>query len=158
LDELEAFLQKMLDVPVERGDSEPESPVPPAEPVARSVPDPVISAAPSREPTFEKSVELEELPELPDDPPPATLPLPPPKPLKRILDTERNTFQPSGAPFSWHWPVLAVNRLYDAPTQLAGPAGEWLRDSGRTIVGWIGVSLIVIAAAWVVVDWLAWMW
>ena len=55
-------------------------------------------------------------------------------------------------------PMVAFNRAFDIPTYALGPAGRWLRgDDGRATLGWAGIVLLLVAAAWVAFDLLSWM-
>jgi hypothetical protein len=168
LDELDAFLQRMLDIPVDPSVSESvtvekhrseqsiaaghalttasapptEAPRPPATRVAEGshvVESPPTSGPiPGAIPSYPVPVRSTDSPRM--------------APERRIASTS-----PRATPL-WLWPVTSVNRAYDVPTYFLGPAGAWLRESGRTAVGWLGISLLVLAALWAAVDWLIWMW
>jgi hypothetical protein len=54
-------------------------------------------------------------------------------------------------------PLLWVNGIFDLCTRFLGPFGRWLRTGqGRNALGYVGVSLILLAVAWVVKDWMSW--
>jgi hypothetical protein len=65
---------------------------------------------------------------------------------------------------NWHvsWylrPVVWCNRAYDAGTSWTGPFGRWLRGSqARTLIGLMGLLLLIAAFAWVAIDGLGWTW
>jgi hypothetical protein len=45
-----------------------------------------------------------------------------------------------------------VNRSYDRATELLGEPGRWLRsNSGRALVGWIGLAMLTVALVWAAV-------
>ncbi len=155
LDELDAFLQRMLGLPVQPS-SAAETPgarsFPPAvvlsEEAGRSSPDDfrvpdtalpvagVITADPV-------------LPEALRDPGVE---------MERFPFERRTTYATRLVTANWLWPLVGINKAYDVPTYLLGPAGRWLRESGRSTVGWLGLGLIALAAAWVAFDWLSWKW
>ena len=57
------------------------------------------------------------------------------------------------------WPIAALNKLYDAATYPLGPLGRWLRSArGRAALGYVGLTLIGVAIAWSLRDWLGWWW
>jgi hypothetical protein len=48
--------------------------------------------------------------------------------------------------------LLAMNRSYDRGTDRLGPLGRWLRgEMGRSLLGWIGLAMLVVALAWAAV-------
>ncbi|MCE9531079.1 MAG: hypothetical protein K8T89_08140 [Planctomycetes bacterium] len=57
------------------------------------------------------------------------------------------------------WPIVLLNRVFDAFSYLLGPLGTWFRmPSGRNFLGWTGVLMILGAiglgvAGWYGVDW-----
>lgn len=56
----------------------------------------------------------------------------------------------------WLWPVVGVNRTYDGfMTRLGGP-GRMLLGSGRTWLGWIGLLMLTAALVWGILDWIHW--
>jgi hypothetical protein len=152
LDELDALLQQMLGLPVYP--KPPEARVP--EPQRPASPSPASGAAPTA-----------------TVPPPATdgepsVPValrswpPPVRP-----DSGRVRFRSRGritlrGPWKHGLGVgvlVAVNRTFDGLTYALGPVGRWLRgDSGRAALGWTGMGLCGVAAGWVILDWLAWLW
>jgi hypothetical protein len=51
----------------------------------------------------------------------------------------------------WLLPLFWCNRLFDLATLPLGPLGRWLRNpGGRALLGWSGLLLLVVAAAWLV--------
>jgi hypothetical protein len=56
-------------------------------------------------------------------------------------------------------PLLWINRGYDRCTRVLGPPGRWLRSAqGRTVLGYLGLTLLGVAIAWGLRDWLGWWW
>lgn len=52
------------------------------------------------------------------------------------------------------WPIYLINRIFDLLTLPLGPLGSWLRQSsGRNVMGWMGVLMILAAIGWAVADW-----
>lgn len=51
-----------------------------------------------------------------------------------------------------------LNGVFDLPTYLLGPLGGWLRGPGRAAVGWLGLGMLLAAAAWAVGDWYGYDW
>ena len=56
----------------------------------------------------------------------------------------------------WLWPVVAMNRVYDALMGGLGTPGRVMRGTGRVWLGWIGLILLATALAWGLFDWLQW--
>ena len=56
----------------------------------------------------------------------------------------------------WLWPAAGVNHLYDSLMGRLGAPGRIMRGTGRTLLGWIGLLLMAAALAWAVFDWLHW--
>lgn len=56
------------------------------------------------------------------------------------------------------WPVLFVNGLYDFLSYVLGPGGTWLRGSGRRMLGWLGVVMILASAGWLAGNWQGYDW
>jgi len=45
--------------------------------------------------------------------------------------------------------LLAMNYTFDRGSRLLGAPGRWLRgEQGRSIVGWSGIAMIVVALIW----------
>jgi len=59
-------------------------------------------------------------------------------------------------PRLWLWPVVGVNQVYDALMGGLGSPGRILRGTGRAWLGWIGLLMLAGALAWGVFDWLHW--
>jgi hypothetical protein len=55
--------------------------------------------------------------------------------------------------------LLWANRAFDRGTEYLGAPGRWLRGlRGRTVLGWLGVALLLGALTWQVLAWLGWGW
>ena len=62
------------------------------------------------------------------------------------------------SPGWWLYPVLALNLLFDGLTFLLGPVGRWLRgETGRLLMGWVGVGLFLAGLVWAFLGWLGWI-
>jgi hypothetical protein len=59
------------------------------------------------------------------------------------------------APF-WLWPVVGINRLYTAIMSRLGPPGRFFLGAGRTWLGWIGLITLAGALVWGILDWIHW--
>lgn len=62
-------------------------------------------------------------------------------------------------------PLWLINGIYDKSTAWLGPIGRWLRSpSGRGIIGFMGLALLLLASAWLACDysgwttWMGWNW
>lgn len=188
LDEIDALLRRMLSLPGLPGEpaEAPPPPEPPAPaitypaPAVREVPapreplagEPVVrewraswpaaSAGPSPSvaawgspvpppaaiaPTFAPSVP-------PGDPPFAApvAPLPAavtPPPLASPATP------PAAAPVQL---LVLLNGLVTLLTYLLGPLGAWVRGPGRGVLGWCGILMIVVSAAWAAGEWIGYDW
>lgn len=61
-------------------------------------------------------------------------------------------------PSWWLYPVLGLNLLFDGLTFLLGPVGRWLRsETGRLVMGWAGVGLLLAALLWTFLGWMGWI-
>jgi len=56
----------------------------------------------------------------------------------------------------WLWPVVGINRVYDGVIGLLGGPGRVLLGTGRTWLGWIGLIMLAAALAWGILDWIHW--
>ena len=53
----------------------------------------------------------------------------------------------------WLLPLVWVNQVFDVGSYLLGPSGRWWRrPAGRTLLGWLGLVLLLGAVAWVAVE------
>jgi hypothetical protein len=155
LDELDALLQRMLELPVDPA-SAPEEPDGPA----------TVAEEPPRE-------EVAEAPA--DGPPPAPAPVPEPSSpgpspageapaVDRTLVARNGTGSPpvplpGGGEVvpGWAGPLVFVNRAFDRATRPLGVVGYWLRrPRGRAVLGWAGVALLALALCLVFCTWRGW--
>ncbi|HXG09993.1 MAG TPA: hypothetical protein VNK04_09405 [Gemmataceae bacterium] len=140
LDELDALLRRMLELPVYPTEEGP-APAEPAPSLAVPAPEPV--ALPSSEPAGPRALP-------PVESPAADLPV---SPVSE--PTEEETL-----PIAW-WlrPILWGNRTFDRGVARLGRPGRWLRQpSGRTLLGVTGLVLLAAALALLVLDWVRWNW
>jgi hypothetical protein len=49
--------------------------------------------------------------------------------------------------------LIVLNGTFNALTYLLGPLGTWLRGPGRKALGWLGILMILAAAAWAAGEW-----
>jgi len=56
------------------------------------------------------------------------------------------------------WPLVALNVTFNVLTYLLGPLGSWLRGPGRTLIGWLGIGMILAAGVWAVGEWYGYDW
>jgi hypothetical protein len=59
-------------------------------------------------------------------------------------------------PSLWLWPVVGINHIYDAVMGGLGNPGRIMRGTGRAWLGWVGLLMLAAALAWGVFDWLQW--
>ena len=58
----------------------------------------------------------------------------------------------------WLYPVVGLNLLFDGLTFLLGPLGRWLRgETGRLLIGWAGVALLLAGLVWAFLGWMGWI-
>jgi hypothetical protein len=56
-------------------------------------------------------------------------------------------------------PLIWINQAFDGATMYFGVAGGWMRgQGGRTVLGFSGIALFLVAASWILKDWLGWNW
>ena len=52
------------------------------------------------------------------------------------------------------WPVYLLNKIFDLLSYFLGPLGTWLRQSsGRNVLGWLGILMVLGAIGWGAADW-----
>jgi hypothetical protein len=56
------------------------------------------------------------------------------------------------------WPLIALNVIFNVLTYLVGPPGSWLRGPGRSVMGWLGIGMILAAGVWAAGEWLGYDW
>lgn len=56
------------------------------------------------------------------------------------------------------WFLIALNGAFNIFTHLLGPLGTWLRGSGRISLGWLGIFMVLGAAAWALGNWYGYDW
>jgi hypothetical protein len=186
LDELEALIQRMLAVPSVPSDEptpEPESPNerPSDEVSAVSVGEAMETVVP---PAFEPLPEPLHLPSqeatkvLVPTPNPI-FPVPPEGDIPAAAEQppfptmDREEAPPPEEPESPRTPggrlprararrqgvLVRCNYAFDRWTFPLGRAGHWLRSpTGRDILGWSGVALLIVAVLWALLDWVGWTW
>lgn len=54
--------------------------------------------------------------------------------------------------------LMALNGIFNLITYLLGPLGTWLRGSGRGLMGWVGIAMIIAAAVWALGEWYGYDW
>jgi hypothetical protein len=65
---------------------------------------------------------------------------------------------PSSRARWWLYPVVGLNLLFDGLTFLLGPLGRWLRgETGRLLIGWVGVALLLAGLVWAFLGWMGWI-
>jgi hypothetical protein len=171
LDELDALLQRMLELPVDpsgdeaaRPEETSDAPVAVAEapaPVEPPLPPAAVETepAPPAEGLANLSGPAVGVPALaglrtpqpakagtptPEGPPPGSLARPP-----------LHGLWPAAAP--WLRPLIAVNRLFDREVGRLGAPGRWLRrPRGRAVLGWAGLLLLAGALGLLLLGWIGW--
>jgi hypothetical protein len=160
LDELDALLQRMLELPVDAsgGDEAARPEEMPETPVAVAV-----APAPVAPPEPPAVVETEPAPALPavaralEAPPP--FPSAPPVPPRLVPEARPPLpiFRPADAAPPWLRSLIAVNRLFDRGMSRLGGPGLWLRrPRGRAVLGWTGLLLLAGALGLVLLGWIGW--
>lgn len=177
LAELDTLLERMLALPVQHVEEPAPAPPPQSQPQSEhGIPTPPAAV-------LETVAALEQEPPLPlqttinDDlylqtilsehvteekPPqdqllelPPSLPLRPPIAPPPPLPT-MHVNAPDLPPLSMK-PILWLNRGFDGLTRRLGPAGAWLRSgTGRTVLGWLGLLMLLAMGGLAVKDALAW--
>jgi hypothetical protein len=160
LDELDALLQRMLELPVNPADGElpppaARDPLPPPSPLSDPRP-PLYAPVEFRpdEPSRPSAVAVIESPR-----PPTVAPSlraePPPAPVKVPLpELARRPSPPLVL-----WPLVGVNRLFDRAVSRLGFAGRWMkRPWGRALLGWLGLLCLAAAGVLLLLDWIGWTW
>ncbi len=167
LDELEALIQQMLNLPVNRLD--PDWPVAPAAPAAevgdrgQRTEDRKQETGSREQATKDRGQKTEdggqrgkedrgqEVGEMEEDK--QVQPVVP----SSVLCPLSSDLRPS-PPRWWLYPVLGLNLLFDGLTFLLGPVGRWLRsETGRLVMGWAGVGLLLAALLWTFLGWMGWI-
>lgn len=152
LDELDELLQRMLDLPVQSTEGETTSTAGPL-PSSVSVLDTEPELPPPYIPPLVKR--SEPVPSLRSETPVA-----PPRLVARLPEKE-GVSEEESAPIlaAWFWPLVWINQGFEAGTRSLGKPARWLRrPSGRTLVGWLGLLLLMGAVALLVWDWVRTNW
>src|SRR5262249_16262429 len=55
-------------------------------------------------------------------------------------------------------PLIPLNLAFNFATSLLGRLGTWLRGSGRTLMGWLGIGMILTAVGWAAGEWFGYDW
>ena len=181
LDELDALMQRMLAVPVQPAETEaaPQAGPEPRQVELMPAPiTPVVQAPPLPQPAapaepFLPAAAVPLVPIIVQRPTgvAAATPAQPRPPAPASPRAEQAAVQPLPKPRSpWMNPtatktsvglavpgwgsrlLLAVNRMYDRGTDRLGPVGRWLRgETGRSLLGWTGLAMVVVALVWAAV-------
>jgi len=56
----------------------------------------------------------------------------------------------------WLWPLAGINGLYDTLMGGLGSPGRFFLETGRAWLGWIGLVMLAAALAWGILDWIHW--
>jgi hypothetical protein len=64
------------------------------------------------------------------------------------------------APLPFHlWPLGLLDSSLGGMLATFGMPGRWLgQGSGKILIGWAGMMMLAIAAAWGVMDYMGWSW
>jgi hypothetical protein len=161
LDELDALLQRMLDLPVDpAADGRPgfavaESPAPAAAP-EKAAPAPPVSPPPAAAVPPPPRPAPAATPPRPESPAPEEAPLPPA--AETPLVTGPGRASGDRAPL-WLRLLVWGNHLFDRGAGRLGAPGHWLRRPlGRAVLGWTGLALLAAAIGLVLLDWIGWPW
>jgi hypothetical protein len=93
---------------------------------------------------------------LAEDPDP---PAEPPAPAAVLVTELVAEAPPPTEPVPPHlWPLIGLNAVFNVLTHLLGPTGAWLRGPGRTLLGWLGVGMLLAAGTWAAGEWLGYDW
>jgi hypothetical protein len=186
LDDLDALLQRMLDLPVNRLEEEagenvvPPMPQPPAEALVTVVESPAVSKPAKHARPAEAAPRSSEHPGANGTPRPmvaldaassrnvGTKPSAnrsqeaPPAPTL-ALPPEFSQAKPPVASGQWVAlgldSLLALNGAFDRGAERLGTAGRWLQGPrGRTALGVTGLCLIGLALLLLALDWFGWTW
>jgi len=158
LDELDALMQRMLALPVNPSEDFPDLPARPSPgETPAEQPSPLAEAARPEDETF-KTVPPERTVASAPQPEPLGTQHPVPCTPEPTVATAAESVP--ALPVAWPLrPLVWLNRAYDWVTSWLGPIGRWLRgSSGRALVGWTGLLMLVAALAWVAWDTLGWTW
>lgn len=161
LDELEALMQRMLTVPVDRAESDPGAAgTTPAGPTA-------VEQVPSRRPELAEqtrpfSYEAPDVPALRQESAPRDEeeeePAPPTRgrPIRPVVMPPRPVWSSPARRSLWRRPLLWIDAAFEHWLNVPGPAGRWLDgNGGRAALGMTGLLLLAGALAWGVWDWRA---
>jgi len=56
------------------------------------------------------------------------------------------------------WALIVLNGAFNLLTYLLGPLGTWLRGSGRSSLGWLGIMMVLGSAIWALGNWYGYDW
>jgi hypothetical protein len=184
LDDLDALLQRMLALPVNRLDETEQAPPPPTGRTATPLAAPELPAELS---WGERMAELDSaaatvknlMPSLPSisehlphsdstpivrsvvfvpavEPQPSSIGEPIPAPAEVATETAVTTPRGTRVPF-WLMPLVWSNDRFDESVEPWGFVGRWLSNpSGRAFLGGLGFLLLAGAAALALWDWIGW--
>jgi hypothetical protein len=152
-------------------DAAPVNDVPPPSPrlIARPVevraPRGLAAAAPPVVHSERVSIEEEiaNVPEMPAtqtaEPDLAAVPQQPRPRVKPRIAAKRHLVAREPEELWWLAPLVWTNHAFDRCTLRLGSSGRWLRGArGRSWIGWSGILLFALAAAWAALEWLGLMW
>lgn len=146
LDELDALLQRMLALPVDPLEEASPAPLSDSQEMAVALAEPPAFAPPPV--TSELGSGTRERSGVPRSEPP----LPSLEELVSPLPRRQR-------PALWLRPLVWGNRAFDRCAGSLGPPGRWVSgQTGRTVLGLLGLLCLAAATALVAMDWTGWIW
>jgi hypothetical protein len=152
LDELDALLQRMLELPAHSAEENAfPNPATAGQTLGVLEEDPVAVEPPS--------ISLANSPFILRNH--SALPLLPAPETREVTAEWRDSLREaiSPEPALWLWPLVWGNQVFDHCAGRLGRAGRWLqRPAGRALLGWTGLVCLAAAVALLVYDWIRWNW
>jgi hypothetical protein len=103
---------------------------------------PILLQPPGKGPAKEDNPKPQPVPTKSPAPRPSATPAPRPSWTTPQATASEAAVQKAG------W-LVTVNQAFDSGTMLLGGVGRWLRgEQGRSIIGWSGIAMIVVALLW----------